>query len=402
MSKFDRFENRAEVFFPRDDYNIEIKKSIFDFGQEKMDIWEAEHRLFSVHFEVTPKCNFRCVHCYLQKHHSDSELTLQEIVRILDELYDQGVLFITFTGGEVFSRPDFMNIYAYAKHKGFVIEIFTNGMLINENIVSYFSSYPPLLVDISLYGASEATYRRVTGISGAFERVVENCKKLIAANIRVALKSPMMTLTMPEINDMKKLANEMGITFRASFEIIPGIDGDKATQQYQLTNKEILLYEFNEAVKHRESRVMSDSFQESGKESIDGLKSMRPLFRCKIGAGSCVIDYAGNVFPCMKFRHIGKCLKDFSLSNIWEDFKKFQNAQASKSYKCLSCAAFRYCELCPAEMDFLYGDAERIDMIHCQLAHTRKAFYESGLSIQDAMAQYEDWAVHIKNILEVK
>ena len=72
------------------------------------------------------------------------------------------MLFLTFTGGDVFVRKDFLDIYMYAKKKGFIIEIYTNGVLINDNIVEVFTKYPPLLVDISLYGSCEKTYYSVT------------------------------------------------------------------------------------------------------------------------------------------------------------------------------------------------------------------------------------------------
>ena len=56
--------------------------------------------------------------------------------------------------------------------------------------------YLPLLVDISLYGANEDTYYKVTGIYGAFNRVLMNCKKLKEAGIRVALKTPVLNETL--------------------------------------------------------------------------------------------------------------------------------------------------------------------------------------------------------------
>lgn len=65
--------------------------------------------------------------------------------------------------------------------------------------------YPPLLVDISLYGANEDTYYKVTGIHGAFNRVLMNCKKLKEAGIRVALKTPVLNETLGQINEQYSL-----------------------------------------------------------------------------------------------------------------------------------------------------------------------------------------------------
>ena len=79
-------------------------------------------------------------------------------------------MFLTLTGGDIFTRKDFLDIYLYAKRKGFIIELYTNGALINDKIVEVFSKYPPLLVDISLYGSCEETYKKVTGVKGLLTR----------------------------------------------------------------------------------------------------------------------------------------------------------------------------------------------------------------------------------------
>lgn len=86
--------------------------------------------------------------------------------------------------------------------------------------------YLTLLVDISLYGANEGTYYKVTGIHGALNRVLMNCKKLKEAGIRVALKTPVLNETLGQINEMKSIATKMGIPFVYTFEICPTIDKD--------------------------------------------------------------------------------------------------------------------------------------------------------------------------------
>ena len=57
----------------------------------------------SVHFDLTYRCNERCVHCYLN-HQDHGELTTQECTEILEQLAKAGTLFLTFSGGEIFLR----------------------------------------------------------------------------------------------------------------------------------------------------------------------------------------------------------------------------------------------------------------------------------------------------------
>ena len=74
--------------------------------------------------EVTRRCPLTCAHCYNNLPMADRdarsrELTYAEHCRILDELAEAGCLWLLFTGGEIFARRDFLDIYKHAKTKGF-------------------------------------------------------------------------------------------------------------------------------------------------------------------------------------------------------------------------------------------------------------------------------------------
>ena len=101
-----------------DFFTDRIKTQVLDFATDKRFVWEQNHQLYSVIFEITPKCNFNCVHCYLHDHHCSNELSYDEIIEIIDILYEKEVLFLTLTGGDIFTRKDFLDIYLYAKKKG--------------------------------------------------------------------------------------------------------------------------------------------------------------------------------------------------------------------------------------------------------------------------------------------
>lgn len=269
----------------------------------------------------------------------------------------------------------------YAKRKGFLIELFTNGSLITPQIVETLKKYPPLLIDISLYGSNDGTYENVTG-ERAFEKVIEACRQLKAAGIRIALKSPMLTLTVAEYSAMAALADDLRVPFRASFEIIPTIDKDITTRNYQVSAKEMLRCEFEDALSARPSG------SEKGKTQNLNIADREHLFRCKVGRSSCIIDYNGKMCPCMKFKHIGKRLTFENFDELWESFGVYVEKRVSPKYKCLNCDAYDYCDICPAEMDFVYGDFEYIDDLYCKIARTRKLFHEGMHSIDEVLKDF--------------
>lgn len=195
----------------------------------------------------------------MHDHHCSNELSYDEIIEIIDILYEKEVLFLTLTGGDIFMRKDFLDIYLYAKKKGFIVELYTNGALINNEIISVFEKYPPLLVDISLYGSCEETYKKVTGVSGAFKKIMSNIELLLEAGIRVSVKMPVLNLYYEELPVIKTIADSFNIPFRTGFEIYPSIDNDDSVQQYAVPLVDSLKYEFEEFAKR--SRTFGEDYE---------------------------------------------------------------------------------------------------------------------------------------------
>lgn len=364
-----------------DDLLLEsVQMKVLDFATDKRLEWEKNHQLYSVIFEITPKCNFNCVHCYLHGYHTSQELSYEKIIGIIDLLYEKEVLFITFTGGDIFTRKDFLQIYMYAKKKGFIIELYTNGALINQTIIDTFTKYPPLLVDISMYGFCEETYKAVTGVSGAYDRVVQNIKALVAAGVRVSLKSPVLSLYYDELDRIKSFAASLNIPFRSGYEIFTSIDNDDSVKLYSVPLKDALRYEFTEFSKSPKRQVKEEEI-----EWVNLLED-RPLFRCKLGRASCVIDYEGRMCPCMSFRHAGTTLTADNFDVVWASFRQYPHMKAQPNYKCLGCEAYDYCDICPAMMEFVYGNREYVDEHFCKSAKARYAYYEKRKTIEEAIS----------------
>lgn len=365
-----------------EEINENLHLQLLDFDKEKRNQWMKERKPFSVLFELTPKCNMNCIHCYLKNNHISCEMNYERIIELIDLLYEKGILFITFTGGEIFTRKDFLSIYLYAKKKGFLVELFTNGYLISDEIIEVLKEYPPLLVDISLYGADEDTYCKITGINGAFEKVIANCRKLKEAGVRVSLKTPVLTETLDQISEMKKIADQIGIPFVYTFEICPTIDKDDSPKNHQVHMADILKYEFEN---HFEQVRNGEKDDNERNMIIKELLQNKYVYRCNVALNSFVIDYNGNMCPCMKLRHKGEFLTKENYDDIWRKFGLYSKILSSENYVCKKCEAAYYCDVCPAEMDLLYNDMEYRSEKMCRIALIRKDFYENKITFDEAM-----------------
>jgi MoaA/NifB/PqqE/SkfB family radical SAM enzyme len=158
--------------------------SYAQFGEQLYNSAVTKRIPITGSFELTFRCNLRCVHCYCNLPPNDQdaiekELTTEEVFDIFDQIAEAGCLWLLITGGEPLLRKDFLEIYTYAKKKGFIITLFTNGTLITEEIADYLKEWPPNKVEITLYGVTSETYERVTGISGSFKRCKRGIKDML-------------------------------------------------------------------------------------------------------------------------------------------------------------------------------------------------------------------------------
>ena len=131
---------------------------VSEYGDWSLDVhkrWATKRIPISGSIEVTQRCNNRCIHCYNNLPVGDQkagrkELNLDEHRRILDQVAAAGCLWLLLTGGEVFVRNDFLDIYTYAKHKGFLITLFTNGTLITSDIADYIAEIPSFWIQYTM------------------------------------------------------------------------------------------------------------------------------------------------------------------------------------------------------------------------------------------------------------
>ena len=121
----------------------------------------------TVTWEVTNRCNLRCVHCL-----SDSspeadtrhELTLAEARTVVDQLAAAKVFQIHFGGGEPFLFPGFMDLLAHAQARGFCcLCISTNGALLNATRIEELEALGGVYLQVSVDGATEASCDAVRG-----------------------------------------------------------------------------------------------------------------------------------------------------------------------------------------------------------------------------------------------
>src|SRR5215470_10856401 len=204
-----------------------------------------------VTLEVTRRCPLECQHCYNNLEMGDMaarsrELSKEEYFKILDELAEMGVIWMLFTGGEIFARKDFLEIYTYAKRKGFLITLFTNGTIINEEIADYLKEWPPFAIEITLYGRTRETYEALTMIPGSYDRCLRGIKLLKERDLPLKLKTVATSINKHEVMAMRRFAEEeLGVEFKMDGQINPRIDCSQSPLAVRLTPEEVVALDMN-------------------------------------------------------------------------------------------------------------------------------------------------------------
>src|SRR6202161_1475001 len=163
-----------------------------------------------VHLDVTYRCNERCVHCYLD-HDDHGEMTTVEIKDVLDQLAEAGVFFITFSGGEVFMRRDFLEIVAYARRLMFNVKIKTNAVMIHAKEARRIRELGIDTIQISLYSHRPEVHDAITKLPHSFERTVQSIRFLREQGLRVTIAHVLMAANYSDHAGVQKLAAELDV-----------------------------------------------------------------------------------------------------------------------------------------------------------------------------------------------
>ena len=163
--------------------------------------------------EVTRRCPLTCAHCYNNLPMGDRgaaqrELSCDEHCRLLDELSEAGCLWLLYTGGEIFARRDFIDIYSYARRRGLLITLFTNGTLITPALADRLVEERPFAIEITLYGRTRDTYERLTGIPGSYDRCMRGIRLLHERGLPLSLKTVAVTINKHEVFAMQQFAED--------------------------------------------------------------------------------------------------------------------------------------------------------------------------------------------------
>ncbi len=354
------------------------------------DKMKSKRSLFSFDLELTARCNLNCRHCYINLPANDQsaragELSLAEIASIAGQAVELGAVWCLITGGEPLLRQDFADVYLLLKRKGLLVSVFTNATLVRAETISLFKKYPPRDLEVTVYGASPATYERVTRRPGSYAAFVRGLDELVAAGVRVRLKA--MALR-SNLEDMEAIAAfgraRTKDYYRFDSVLHLRYDGNPARnaeiRQERLAPEEIVALEgadeqrFGALEKDRD-RLINEELTHTGCDH---------LFHCGAGNGSFSVGYDGTFRLCSSLRAPGTTanLRQTPLREAWEtrvpQVRDLRSGNPEYIATCRKCSIINLCLHCAAHAHLETGAMDGATPYFCEVAHARAAAIQAA------------------------
>ena len=160
-------------------------------------------------WNITQRCNLRCIHCYAHAKAGlqENELSTAEGRALIDDLADMGAPVLLLSGGEPLMRPDMPELAEYAVSRGMRAVISTNGTLIDRDTARVLKDIGLSYVGISLDGNRQVN-DRFRGMEGAFDQAMKGIENCQAAGIKVGLRFTINRFNVDEIPGLFDLLEE--------------------------------------------------------------------------------------------------------------------------------------------------------------------------------------------------
>jgi radical SAM protein with 4Fe4S-binding SPASM domain len=289
----------------------------------------------------------------------------------------EGCLWLLYTGGEIFARKDFLDIYAHAKRAGFLITLFTNATLITPRVAEYLTAWNPFSIEVSVYGCTAATHDSVTGVAGSFERTMAGVRLLVEGGLRPLMKTMVLRSNAHEIWDLKRFVEEeLCLECRFDAMINPRVDHSIAPLRGRLSPEEVVELDLKEPTRKNEWVKFCEHFKGPGPDSAKGTE----LYACGGGHNAFAVDASGRLSTCVLWHGETYDLRKGSFKEGWEEFMlKVSRKKATRKTKCRACKLRSMCGMCPANGVLECGDNEEPVDFLCQVAHLRA--YAFGIPI---------------------
>lgn len=375
--------------------------------RETMRFARAQGNIWSVHWEMTYRCNERCVHCLNPVSRRGgsgtkgaAELDTAEAMALIDDVYDIGAFKLILSGGECSVRRDFLDLLAYARGKGLSVAILTNAQTWNEAFIDRVAELWPNSIGISIYSANPELHDGITGVKGSFERSITALRELTRRGLNVSINSVQTKRTIQGYQLVKELAATLGVEASVDLLMQPRTDGNLAPLDLQVDDEGELVA----LAATPGSPIFVGGIDRNDKAMIERLSNADGVI-CNAGQFTVTVNPWGRVSPCLSLPLDVGSTRGEGLRDIWRNHQTggapssagvgvFQDWLHRKVGDLTECGQHDHCflcALCPGRSMLEVGDLFAASPSNCRAAkarYTAMELMERGLDEGAIRARY--------------
>ncbi len=313
-----------------------------------------------VAWELTHKCNAKCLHCYSNSSpdaNCESELSTQEALNLIDELADAGLLVLAFSGGEPMLRKDWSTLVAHAVNLGMSVNIGTNGSCITTKTAQQLKQLGVKSVTVSLDSHKSEIHDHFRQFPGLYNKTIKAIKILSDLDIRVVIGFTPTKINWLDGREIIELSIKLGAKAVNLSEYVPAGRGTTklALSPEELRNTLEQWIQLREVYKENITLIWHDC--RVGMLVPDNEK--RDYIGCGAGRLLARILPDGTITPCVFLpTPIGK-YPQLSFNNIWQHTNLLTQFRERKNItgNCGECEHLQTCGGCRA-VSYAYSNGD--------------------------------------------
>lgn len=342
---------------------------------EKDYLIRSKSHIFSLLIELTYSCSEKCIHCYnpgatrndneQNYRHIKNELDFDEYVRIIDEFYDLGLIRVTLSGGDPFSKPIVWDIMKYLYEKDIVFDVYTNGqrLLGQETILA---NLFPCSVGFSIYSDIPEIHDSITRIPGSLNKTLTVLDRIFNSSIPIQIKCCLMHQNCKSYRGVAKIADKYSAAFQVDCNIFDSVDGDSCASKYlRLSPEEMrLVLRDNDLLTY-----VGPELEDFGSRNLPRDKNV-----CAAGFSSFCLTPDGRITLCPSFPSSIGNLRTNTVKEILQspELKWWRNIKWSDYTDCGTKDYCSYCAPCPGLNFSANGNPLKPSENNCYIAKLRK------------------------------
>ena len=310
----------------------------------------AEHRLQTLFWEMTLRCNLHCRHCGsdCRADSSVKDMPLGDFLRVLDEEVtpnvDPAEVLVIFSGGEVLMRDDLERAGAEVARRGYPWGMVTNGMALTAGRLHALVEAGLRSVSVSLDGF-EPEHNRIRCNPLSWQRAVEALRSIMKIKgLEYDAITCVTPALVPRLKEFREFLVAEGVRAWRIFSIFPA---GRARSDKSLTLSDAEFRQVLDFIRdtRREGRI-DLSYACEGFLGNYETEVRDHFYECAAGISVASIRVDGSISGCTSIRANyaqGNIYRD-RFWDVWQNrFRPFRDREWARTGECAACDMFGYC-----------------------------------------------------------